>query len=397
MSSSPTGSLWRLPAIRLLVGYSIAGFTGFCITIASLPAWLAGRGTPDALAGLATTVLLVATVVVQLLVPRLVQRFGLAAVLAGGLIALGAPSLLLLVNGGLGWVLAICAVRGAGFGSLTVLGSTMTARVVPVARRGEAIGIYGLSIAVPNLLGVAGGVALVSSGHFTWVAVLGAAPLLGLATIPALVRFAGGDSDAASGPDPRADAARRARRAAGIAALAPSAVLMVITLAGGGFTTYLPIVRPDGALATTSLLVWGMTGAVTRWRAGAMADRNGLARLLPSSAAVAAIGLGVVVAGLLLGGGASWAVTLIGSAVLGAGYGAAQNLTLLASFTRARQRETATVSSIWNVGFDTGTAIGAALVGAMSAAIEVPGAIGVTAVMVAAIIPLAVLSSRPVR
>ena len=139
-------------------------------------------------------------------------------------------------------------------------------------------------------------------------------------------------------------------------------------------------------LGVLALLVWGVAGAVTRWRAGALADRSGLARLLPSSAAVAAIGLGIVVAGLLLAGGASWAVTLIGSAVLGAGYGAAQNLTLLASFARARQRETATVSSIWNVGFDTGTAVGAALVGAMSAAIEVPASIGVTAVMVAAVV-----------
>jgi hypothetical protein len=106
--------------------------------------------------------------------------------------------------------------------------------------------------------------------------------------------------------------------------------------------------------------------------------------------------MAVVVLGLLTGDGASWVLTLVGSAVLGTGYGAAQNLTLVAAFARARQRETATVSSVWNVGFDTGTALGAALVGGLTAAIDVPGALAVTAVLVAASLPLAVSSGRPV-
>jgi MFS family permease len=394
-------SLWRLPAMRVLVGYTLAGFTGFCVTISALPAWLAGRGTPAALAGLVTTVLLAATVGVQLLVPHLVQRFGLGAVLTAGLVALGAPSLLLLVDGGLGWVLAISAVRGAGFGSLTVLGSTLAARIVPVRRRGEAIGIYGLAIALPNLLAVAGGVALVAADRFAWVAILGAAPLLGLAAVPSLARHAGSDQDSVDSADPAAEAARagtarRSRRAAGVAAIAPSVVLLVITLAGGGFTTYLPIARPDGALATVGLLVWGVTAALARWRAGMLADRVGTARLLPGSSVVTVAGMAVVVLGLLTGDGASWVLTLVGSAVLGTGYGAAQNLTLVAAFARARQRETATVSSVWNVGFDTGTALGAALVGGLTAAIDVPGALAVTAVLVAASLPLAVSSGRPV-
>jgi predicted MFS family arabinose efflux permease len=219
--------------------------------------------------------------------------------------------------------------------------------------------------------------------------------LLGLVTVPALSRNAGTDSEAGSRSEPRAEQARRARRAAGIAALGPSLVLMVITLAGGGFTTYLPITRPDGALATTALLVWGVTSALARWQAGGLADRRGIAVLLPVSSAVAAAGMALVVGGLLAGGAASWTVTLIGSAVLGLGYGAAQNLTLVAAFARARERETATVSSVWTVGFDTGTALGAALVGAMATGIEVPGAMAVTAALVALFIPLAVRSGRP--
>ncbi len=394
----------------LLVGYTLGGFTGFFVTMSALPAWLAGRGTPEALAGLVTTVLLVATVGTQLLVPRLVQRAGLPSVLAASLVALGAPSLLLLVDGGLGWVLGICAVRGIGFGILTVLGSTMTARIVPVARRGEAIGIYGLAIAVPNLLAVPGGVALVAAGTFAPVAILGAAPLLSLLAVPALARAVRSDPEAAvpgadlaeaattgtpaSTADP-ADAARRARRAAGRAAVGPSLVLLVVILAGGGFLTYLPIARPNGALATAALLVWGATGALARWRVGLLADRSGLRQLLPGASAVAVLGVGIVVGGLMLDGTPGAIVTVLGAAVLGAGYGSAQNLTLVAAFARARQRETATVSSVWNVGFDTGTALGAALVGGLTTLMSVPAALAVTGALVVASIPLAIRSGRP--
>lgn len=424
-----SGSLWRLPAMRLLAAYTFFGFTGFFATMSALPAWIAQRGTADSLAGFVTTTLLVATVSTQTLVPRLTNRLGMTTTLALGVIALGAPSLLLLVDGGYLWVLAICAARGIGFGILTVLGSMLTARIVPPARRGEAVGIYGLAIALPNLLAVAGGVALVSAGHFAIVAVLGAAPLLGLVTVRALARAsdpetgrpggydgandtrragaegrtsAAGSADrrgapagAAAGRDDARIAARRSRRTARNAALGSALVLMVVTLTSGGFMTYLPIARPDGALATLALLVWGATGALARWRVGLLADRSGLRMLLPTTSALSVIGIAVVATGLVLGGSASWVVILLGSAVLGIGFGSTQNLTLVAAFIRARQRETATVSSAWNVGFDTGTAIGSGLVGVLITVVSIPSALALTSLLIVASLPLAVRNGRP--
>lgn len=403
-----SGSLWRLPAMRLLALYTLAGFTGFFATIAALPAWVAATGVSDTLVGFVTTTLLVATVSTQSIVPRLVARAGMTATLAIGLAALGAPSLLLLIDGGYWWVLAICALRGIGFGAMTVLGAMLTARIVPAARRGEAIGIYGLAIAVPNLLAVPGGVALVSAGHFWAVALLGAAPLLGLPTVRALARAARARVDRTApsrgpSPDMAPAAARASRRAARRAALGPAVVLMVVTLTSGGFLTYLPIVRPDGALATLALLTWGGTGAFTRWRAGVIADRSGLRILLPSASVLSIVGICVVAGGLLWGGPAdaaadtvaSWLTILVGSAILGMGFGGTQNLTLLAAFMQARQRETATVSSVWNIGFDTGTAIGSGLVGVMVLAMTIPAALALTSVLIVASLPLAVRGARP--
>src|SRR6185312_6021811 len=104
-------------------------------------------GARESTAGAVTAVLLVVTVAVQSVVPALTARFGLGPVLAAGLLALGAPAPLYVLSDGLG--------------VLAVLGSVLTVRVVPEGRRGEAVGLYGLAIAVPNLVAVPGGVALV--------------------------------------------------------------------------------------------------------------------------------------------------------------------------------------------------------------------------------------------
>ncbi len=380
----------------LLAAYTFFGFTGFFVTISALPAWLAAQGTAESLAGFVTTTLLIATVATQVLVPRVMRRLGAAATLGAGAVALGAPSLLLLVDGGYLWVLAVSAVRGIGFGILTVLGSMLTARIVPPARRGEAIGIYGLAIALPNLFAVAGGVALVTAGHFDTVAVLGAAPLLGLLTVRHLARAAG-QEDEDAGDAKRADgqAARLARRRARDAALAPATVLMVVTLTSGGFITYLPIAQPDGAIATAGLLLWGATGALARWRAGLLADTSGLERLLPVSSVLNIIGIGSVAIGLVLHGWASWAMILGGATILGAGFGAIQSLSLVAAFKRARQEQPATVSSVWNIGFDTGLALGSGLVGALTVVMAIPGALALTALLILASVPLAVRIGRP--
>jgi hypothetical protein len=113
---------------------------------------------------------------------------------------------------------------------------------------------------------------------------------------------------------------------------------MFVTLTSGGFMTYLPIARPDGALASVGLLAWGATGGLIRWRAGLLADEFGLNLLLPASSVLNVIGIGIVATGLLLDGLPSWTMILIGSAVLGAGYGAIQSLTLVAAFQQARHQ-----------------------------------------------------------
>jgi predicted MFS family arabinose efflux permease len=376
-----TASLWRTRGMRALVGVTVLGFASYCLTLASLPAYAVGGGSGASTAGVVTAVFLAVTIAVQMAIPSLTSRFGIGPVLVAGLVAMGLPAPLYVLDDGVAWLSAIGVVRGAGFAVLTVLGATLAARVAPPEKRGESIGIYGLAIAVPNLVAVPAGVALVLDGHVGWLSWLAASPLLGVALVPMLLR-----SVAAEPPPGPAGSGRTAARAA----LVPSGVLFVVTLAGGGLVTFLPIERPDGVLATVALLLFGGTGAVTRWRAGLLADRLGSRLLMPLAMGVAAVGLAACGAGLVAG--EAW--ILVGAAVFGAGFGATQNLTLLAAFARAGESGTTAASAMWNASFDAGTATGALVLGVLAAEIGLSWTYVVVAALLAAAVPLASAAAR---
>jgi hypothetical protein len=103
------------------------------------------------------------------------------------------------------------------------------------------------------------------------------------------------------------------------------------------------------------------------------------------------VGLVAVAAGLH----ASDAAVLAGAAVFGVGYGAAQNLTLLAAFARAGSSGAGTASALWNASFDAGTALGAIALGGAAAGIGLAWTYVVVAGVLAGMLPLAVAAVRP--
>jgi predicted MFS family arabinose efflux permease len=373
--------LWRLQAIRELVLLTLLGFTGFAATLASLPWWAVHAGASPSAAGLVTTVMLGVTVVVQFFVPAVERRLGTGRTLAIGLLALGAPSAMYLLTTDLTSMLVVSAVRGIGFGVLTVVGSALTAVLAPPGRQGEAVGLYGLAVAAPNLLVVPGTVALAQNVAFWPVVVLASCPVL---AVPLALAIGAGHQS-------RVAHEKAGRRRAALTAVLPSVVLLTITLAGGGVTTYLPIERPNGYVATLVLLLFGLTGALGRWRVGRFADRVGTRLLLPGAVLLGVVGLAALAAGLRHGVDV---LLLAGAAVFGTAYGAVQNLTLVVAFARARGHGASTVSAVWNAAFDTGTGIGAVVVGALAATgMGVPMALGACAGLIAVCLPLAVMAS----
>jgi MFS family permease len=362
MAGSQEPSLWRLPAMQALVATSLMGFVSFCITLAALPIWAVAGGASHLSAGLVTTAMLTCTVLTQMAVPTIAARLGLARTFGVGLLAMGLPSLLYLFDQEVWWLIVVSAIRGAGFAIVTVVGATMTARISPPGRRGEAVGVYSFSSSLPNMLAVPAGAGLTLSGHFSLVAILAAAPII---AVPLVRRLRAGsvENNGDAGDSGDLSSARHAV----IAAVGPGVILLIAASATSGLVTFLPIERPEGSVATVSLLLLGVTAVVTRWRTGALADRIGSRMLLLLGLCLCAAGLVAVAAGLVLDGQAEADIlVLLGCAVFGVGWGGVQNLTLVVAFQRTNSERAATASAIWNAAFDTGLGLGAVGVGALA-------------------------------
>src|SRR5690625_300703 len=113
---------------------------------------------------------------------------GWAVKLPPGLRALVLPSLLFAVSGQLWWLMLLSAVRGLGFGVLTVCGSAAIAELSPPLMRGRAIGAYGLAISAPQILTMTGAPWLAEQVGFGIVFALGTLPVAGVPWALALAR-----------------------------------------------------------------------------------------------------------------------------------------------------------------------------------------------------------------
>lgn len=373
-----------MPQLGLI---SVTGFAGYAALLAVAPLWAVHGGATEAGAGLVNGVLLATTVLAQLAVPRALATWGTGPVLAVGLLLLGLPAPAYLLSDGLLWVLALSALRGVGFGVLTVTGSAVAAHLVAPTRRGAAIGAYGLAVAVPNLLLLPASVPIAEGPGFATVFWIAALPVLG---VPAALRLGRVLRDLGHDrPAPTTQAAGVPDRRALLAIVPPTLVLFAVTMAGGSLLTFAPLLGGP-ATATALLLGMGLTAALARWLVGHLADRHGARQFLAPLLVLAAASMAAC----------AWAVAtdrpwaLVAAAtLLGVAYGALQNLTLVVAFAAVEPSRIPVASAGWNIGFDAGTASGSVVAGALAATWSFPAALAVMAgISLAAVVPA---MSRP--
>lgn len=385
----------RQPGMPALVVISFTGFAGYAVLLPVAPLWAVEGGADAAGAGLVNGVLLLFTVLTQLFVPPALRRLGWGPVLTTGLLLLGIPALLYAVSSALMPILLWSAVRGIGFGVLTVTGSSAVAALIEPGRRGEAIGVYGLAVALPNVVLLPAGPWVAENAGFWVVFLIGALPVAGIpaalrlvsvlrATAPDLLHLQGGPS--AMGAERELTAYRRLLR--------PTLLLLVVTLAGGAIITFAPQMVSSPGLTTAGLLVMGIVTALSRWRVGLLADRHGAERFIWPLVLLTAGGMALVAWSVTdaENTGAVWFLTAM--AIVGICYGALQNLTLVVAFNAVSRPHHNLASAVWNVGFDAGTALGSVAVGAMAVAASFSTGLYATAALAVAVLPLALARPR---
>lgn len=369
------------PVMPLLLA-SFGAFTGFHLLLPVVPLYVAEAGGGSAEAGLATTALLLTTVLTQIQMPLVLRWLGYRTSFVAGILLLGFPAFFYSSSEGLSVVLALTLVRGVGFGVVTVVAGALIAELIPSDRRGEGIGLFGVAAGIPAVLGLPSGLWLLEFTGYAQIFLVGAAaPLLG-AFAALFIRVATPESDG-----------RESGFFSGISRpelLRPSVLFCASTIAFGVVATFLPLSTEGSGLggAAAALFVVGAATTVARWRAGSLGDRYGSRRLLAPGLVLCALGL------LGLGLAEGPVLLLSGALLYGLGFGALQNATMVLMVERVSRAEYGLASTLWNFAFDAGTGIGGLVFGVVIEAAGFAAAFASVAVLLLCAWPLAVLD-RP--
>ncbi|MFD0866045.1 MFS transporter [Tessaracoccus lubricantis] len=365
----------RAPGMPLILVTAVVAFAGFAVLLPVSPLWAVEGGAAEFGSGMTTTILMATTVLTQLQVNRWLLRWGWTRTLSLGLLALGVPAALQAISPNLWAVLATNAVRGIGFGIISVCGATAVALLTPPEARGRGLGLYGLAVSIPQLALMTVAPLLVDALGLQGTLMLGLLPVAALLWVTPLGRQIERQT--------AADRASSARRAPLLRVLAlmwmPVAALLLVTASGGAMLTFAPQLASETAVAMTILMAVTGLAAVGRWLAGTLSDRFGTKPFIWSLLGIAALGVAAVAAALRSERPA-WLIA--GAALLGLAYGAIQTVTLVRAFVDAGEENRASASVLWNVGFDVGTGVGAMAIGALAGGFGFPQAFVVTAVTV---------------
>ena len=357
--------------LALFFGAMLGGASSFYLLLSVVPLYATAGGAGGVGAGLTTGALMLATVAAELVAPRLIARYGYRATLAAGLVLLGAPAIVFAYASSLPAIVAVCLVRGLGFAVTVVCGSALVAALVPAERRGEGLGLYGIVIGVSSIVALPLGIALAGRYGFPPVFWAGALTALVGAAIVAALPLGAPPAEQSVG----VLAGLRTPRL-----LRPSVVFSATAMAAGVLVTFLSlaVTRASGGLAAAALLFQAVTSTLFRWWAGRYGDRRGPARLLIPSVVASGAGMLALV----------WidhpAAVMGGMALFGAGFGVAQNASIAMMFDRVAPSGYGTVSAVWNLAYDAGLGIGAAVFGVVATQTGYPLAFLLTGVVVLA-------------
>jgi predicted MFS family arabinose efflux permease len=366
--------------VVLLTLVAFAALFGFQLLLSVVPLYADEAGGGSSGAGLATAAFMLSTVLTQIQMPRILGRYGYRRTLAAGLLFLGVPALFYAYAQMLVPILAVTLLRGVGFGIVTVVFAALVVELAPPGRRGEALGLLGVAITLPNIFCNALGLWLVGQFGYGVVFVLGGvAPLLGLVMVIGIRSAA---------PSEKGEEEEGAGFFAGLGRAPLLRIFLLFaatTMAGGVVLTFLPLAVPgSGAFsAASALLVVGITSTASRWWAGRFGDRRDPRLLLAPGLLACATGMVC----LPLGG----VVLLVGAVLFGTGFGLLQNATLILMMGRVSKSEYGLGSTLWNAAFDTGTGIGAFSFGFVISAVGFSWSFFICAAMVTSALLLVIL------
>ncbi|MBG0818116.1 MFS transporter [Planomonospora sp. ID82291] len=372
----------RLAFIGIFGGL-FCGYVGLTAAIPVLPVFVRERfGATGFTVGLVVTATALTALLVRPVAGHLADRYGHRRVMQAGALAVAAGGALYFLPLGLPGLVAVRLLLGVGEASLFTAGAVWTVSLAPHHRRGQLIGLYGVSMWGGISAGTFLGAALLPLGYGAVWALSAAAPLVALALVSAVrTALPAGPSGGGGGlhallPRP---------------AVLPGVALGLASAGYAGLAAFVVLhLQARGVHAGVVVLsCFSAVYAGTRLFIGHLPDRFGPRRVTAWSGAGEAVGL------LIIAVAPNLPVAVLGSVVMGVGFSLLHPSLALMVMNRAGPSEQGAAIGAYTSFWDLGVSVWGPVTGLAATALGYPAVFVVGAVCAAAAVSVALCVRRP--
>ncbi len=356
---APRLPLWTRDFMFLL-GSQLFYFFGVYLVLPTLPLFVADLGGGETAAGLVLGLFTFAAMVVRPVTGWALDTYGRRAILFIGLLLSVFTILAHEWVVGIGLLLVLRLIHGAGFGFETTAAGTLASDLAPRARLGEGMGYFTLAMGLPMAVAPAVGIALSDDGDFTSLFLLAAGLTAAALLLASLIRVPRVE---------RGGGRLSVRTLFERSSLFPATGVFLLTMTYAPILAFIALYGEERGIGNVGpfFAVFAVVLAVVRPLSGRLADRWGYLR-------TATLGLVLVAAGLVILALADSFVGLMAAGVVyGAGYGTSQpSLQALTVHGVAPARRGAAMAAFF-FAYDLGIAVGSIGGGLLASWISLSG------------------------
>lgn len=346
-----SGKIWTKDFI-LICTANFFIFLGFQMTLPTIPLFIEELGGSDRLIGLVVGIFTFAALFLRPIAGHALESKGRALVYLTGL------AIFVLSVGSYAFTLSIAflfimrIIQGAGWGFSTTASGTIATDLIPVQKRGEGLGYFGLSGNLAMAIGPSLGLILAEKLSFNLLFLICA--LFGLIALllSLMIKYKKVEHHEKTLTVKKLDFYEKS-------AVKPSWLMMFITVTFGGIATFLPLYSIENGVTGIQLyfLLYALALMLTRTFSGKLYDKKGhRAVFIPGA-------LLILSAMLLLSWLPNNAVLFTAAILYGTGFGMIQPALQAWSVAQAPANRRGMANATFFSFFDLGIGMGAILFG----------------------------------
>lgn len=354
-SDSPQKERILTANFLFLCSGSFSAFGTFHLLLATLPIYILSIGGREAETGLIVGIFAASSVLTRPFVGQASDLWGKKKLMLLSASVLLASVLLYNVAKDVPSLLAVRLLHGAGWGAFSTAASAMVADIIPLRRRGEAVGFYGIASNLAMSLWPAIGVVVLKA--FDFPILFYSSALIALFCLLSALFLKEQQKPKADGVSPRfAFAPLRLFEAS---AIYTAAIQGILTLSYATVVTFLPLFAVQRGIGNPGLFFTFYAIAVILMRgfAGKLSDRYGRGAVLVPGILLASLSL------VLLSFATSLPLFLTAAVLYGVAFASVHPVLTALTIDRARINNLGAAMGTFSSAFDLGIALGSFLWG----------------------------------